>query len=140
MERKNLVSSVFVLFIFLFVALSVAAAQKPVPDKYNFDGKLDQVDQITSFREISWEKADKQAIILKVNYDEYYLLILRKPIDNINLEIGIERTVPTSISGQDRVVVNESDTGPKYYMIDRIYRLKDKEQKEEIRGLLKIKN
>jgi hypothetical protein len=140
MKRKNMVFHVFMLFIFLFAALSVSATPKPVPDKYNFDGKLERVDKIASFRQITLDKADKQAVILKANGDEYYLLILRKPIDNINLEIGIERTVPTIISGQDRVVVNENNTGPKYYMIDRIYRLKDKEQKEEIRELLKIKN
>ncbi|NLD35350.1 MAG: hypothetical protein GX654_00600 [Desulfatiglans sp.] len=139
MERAIKAFSVFVPLIIIFLTLSCATTLPPVPKKYNFDNKLEKVDRIVTFKEPTWEKLDTQSIILKAAFNDYYLLILQRPISNVHLNIGIPGTGSTITAGHDRVVVTEN-TGPLYYKIDSIYRLKDKEQREEIRALLKIKN
>lgn len=139
MKKAIKVFYVFVPFIIIFLTVSCATTLKPVPEKYNFDNKLEKVEQIVTFKEPTWEKLDTQSIILRAAFNDYYLLILQRPINNVHLSIGIPGTGSTIRAGHDRVVVTEN-TGPLFYKIERIYRLKDKEQKEEIRELLKIKN
>ncbi len=139
MKRAIKAFSSFVSFIFIFLIVSCATTLPPVPEKYNFDNKLEKVERIVTFKEPTWEKLDTQSIILKAAFNEYYLLILQRPISNVHLNIGIPGTGSTITAGHDRVVVTEN-TGPLFYKIERIYRLKDKEQREEIRELLKIKN
>ncbi|MBN1907374.1 MAG: hypothetical protein JW927_20010 [Deltaproteobacteria bacterium] len=139
MKRAIKAFSFFVLFIVIFLSISCATTLPPVPEKYNFDNKLEKVDRIVTFREPTWEELDAQSIILRVALNDYYLLILERPISTNHFDIGIPGTGSTISAGYDRVVVIEN-TVPLYYKIDRIYRLKDKKQKEEIRALLKIKN
>jgi hypothetical protein len=139
MKRAIKTFSVFVPFIIMFLTVSCVTTLQPVPEKYNFDNKLEKVERIVTFEEPTWEKLDTQSIILKAAFNDNYLLILQRPISNIHLRIGIPGTGSTITAGHDRVVVTEN-TGPLFYTIDKIYRIKDKEQLKEIRELLKNKN
>ena len=69
--------SIFVLFI-MFV--SCATTHRAMPEKYNFDNELEVVDQISPIANPSWQYVDKQALILKTNSSDYYLIVLRRPI------------------------------------------------------------
>ncbi|MFC1493763.1 DUF6491 family protein [Thermodesulfobacteriota bacterium] len=134
MKKIIEVSSIFVL---LIMAVSCASTPGVIPAKYNLDNSLEAVDRISTFKVSSWEQVDRQSIILKVNYNDYYLLVLRRPIISgyPNLRIGVERTIFSITAGFDRIVVLELGA-PDYYVIDKIYKLKDKEQAKEIKEKL----
>jgi hypothetical protein len=125
-------------FLSLGMAVSCVATSRTLPEKYNFNSTLEEIDQITTFSQPAWEQLDEQSILLRANWNEYYLLVLRRPIKSRipGLLIGLSRTTSTITAGHDRISVDDS-TGPRYYMIDRIYRLKGKEQAEEIREMLR---
>jgi hypothetical protein len=124
-------------FIIVFLASACATAPRALPEKYNLDNDLEAVNQISTFKITSWKKVDNQSIILRVNWDDYYLLVSRRPFVTMisNLPVGIDNTGPTITSGHDRIVVKDH-TGTQYYVIDKIYKLKGKEQAREIREQL----
>ena len=135
MKKIAKVSSIFVLFIIL---ASPAATANTLPEKYNLDNELEAVYQIFSVKGPRVQQVDDQSIILRVNWRDYYLLVLRRPMDKrySNPNIGLERAVPTVTAGIDRIFVTPSDstTG---YVIEKIYKLKGKEQAEEIKELFR---
>ena len=158
-------SSIFALFI---MVVSCATTPRALPEKYNLDNYLEEVNQISSFRDIDCEFADNQSIILRVNWNEYYLLVLRRPIDirYSQLSISIDNTaskdraysaqrvvsqgrasgkgdfhqapsnIASIVSGYDKIVVQEY-ADAQYYVIDKIFKLKGKEQAEEIKERLR---
>lgn len=128
------ISSVFVLFV---IVVSCATTPSTLPDKYNFDIDLEAVGQIITIKSPSLEQVDNQSIILKVNWDKYYLLVLRRAIDSrySNPNIGISRTISSITAGIDRVFVVPSE-GTQSYVIERIYKLEGKEQAKEIKERL----
>lgn len=166
--------------VLLFMIVSCTTTQGPLPEKYNLDTYLEEVNQISAFkdmdcenRDINCENIDNQSFILTVNWEDPYLLVLRRPIDahyslvSINIdntaskdratstqtmlsdernasEFGLSRTdfhqPPSNIasitSGIDKIVVQEFDD-TRYYVIQKIYKLKGKEQAEEIKEWLR---
>jgi beta-lactamase regulating signal transducer with metallopeptidase domain/tetratricopeptide (TPR) repeat protein len=105
-----------------------------LPDKYDLDDELEAVDQIFSVEGPRVHQVDNQSVILRVNRRDYYLLVLRRPFEMMysNPNIGLAREAPTVTAGVDRVFVTPSDstTG---YVIEKIYKLKGREQAEEIK-------
>lgn len=124
-------------FVFLIMAVSCASTSVSIPEKYNLDNYLETVDRISTFKVSSWEQVDMRSIILRVNWNDYYLLVLHRPIISTyaNLDIGVTRTAFSITAGFDRIVVMDHD-GPDYYYIQNIYRLKDREQVKEIKERL----
>jgi hypothetical protein len=161
------VTFIFVLFI---MVVSCATTPRSLPEKYNFDNNLEAVDHISSVRRASGEQADNQSIILRVNWNDYYLLVLRRPIDftamtlsiingasrdkavSANQKIGPKKdgktgsegyftTAPQNMagisSGSDMIVAHDSNDSQSFYVIEKIYKLKGKEQAEEIKEWLR---
>ncbi|MGD9161376.1 MAG: DUF6491 family protein [Desulfobacteraceae bacterium] len=123
------VASVFILFI---MVVACATTARVLPEKYNLDDELEAVDQITAFRQPDWEEVDKQSIILELSYKDFYLLVLRRPIETmLPTTIGIPGT-STITAGFDQIVVTESGVA-QYYNIEKIYKLKGREQVNEIK-------
>ncbi len=83
--------------LFLVVFLTAACATTPVvlPEKYNLDNYLEAVKQIKAYKIRDFENVDNQSVILEVDRHEYYLLVLRQPMDieHSNLSVDIENTV-----------------------------------------------
>ena len=131
---------VFSISVLLIMAVSCAATMATLPEKYSLDNDLEAIDQISTFRVSSWEQVDHQSIILRANWNDYYLLVLHRPIDRMisGLSIGISSTVSSIRPGFDRIIVNDTPF-TEYYFIDKIYRLKGKEQAEEIKERLREK-
>ena len=163
------VTFIFVPFI---MVVSCATTPRSLPEKYNFDNNLEAVDHISAVRRLSYEQADNQSIILRVNRKDYYLLVLRRPIDiaaiamtlditntasrdkavSAEQKIGPKRDDPTGIegyfsttpqkiagisSGSDMIVAYDSMDSQSFYVIEKIYKLKGKEQAEEIKEWLR---
>ena len=153
------------IFVFLIMVVSCATTPRALPEKYNLDNELEAVDQISTFRVSGWDQVDNQSVILRTSFKairtDYYLLVLRRPMDirYSNVRIGIENTAakdeaistqnitggnfhqaPSNIagiaSGYDRIVVS-GPAGTDYYRIDKIYKLKGKEQAREIKERLR---
>ena len=126
--------SIFMLFI---MPVSCATAPLALPEKYNLDNQLEKVDQITTFSKPEWEEVDNQSIILNVNLNDYYLLILDRPLNSriLPITIGISSSISSISAGFDRIVVIDSGF-VYYYTIEKIYRLKGREQANEIKKRL----
>jgi len=129
---------VFSVFVFIMMLASCATTPGAIPDKYNLDNELEEVNQIYTFTVSSWEEVDIQSVILRANVSDYYLLALDRPMDSriTDLTIGISSTVSSITSGFDKINV-EHPWGRQYYVIDKIYKLKGKEQAKEIKERLR---
>ena len=134
----NVIIKVFSISLLLIMAVSCATTMGPTPKKYNLDNDLEAIDQISSFRVSSWDQVDNQSIILKADWNDYYLLVLHRPLDRrvSGLSIGISSNVSSITAGFDRVIVKDTPF-TEYYVIDKIYKLKGKEQAEEIKERLR---
>ena len=129
---------VFSVFALLLMVVSCATTPNALPEKYNLDNELEVVKQINTFRVSSWEEVDIQSVILRANVSDYYLLVLRRPMDTriSGLSIGISSTVSTITPGFDRIIVKDL-AGTQYYVIDKIYKLEGKEQAKGIKERLR---
>lgn len=121
-------------------AMVMACATGPLilPEKYNFDNKLEEVKEIYGFRIDSWISVDYQSLILKTNVNDYNLIVLRRPALTLPFSesIGVNLTINKLSSGFDNIVVVDS-LGSESYTIEKIYKLKDRQQALEIREQLK---
>ena len=123
--------------VFFAMAVSCTAATIDVPEKYNLDNDLEAVNRISTFRIKSYENIDQQSLVLEANYNDYYLLVLRRPRFEITFgKTGIPHMGSAIIAGHDRVVMNYN-TGPEYYYIDKIYKLDGRKQVTEIKKMLR---
>ena len=124
-------------FSFFIMFSACATTQQNLPAKYDLGNELKRIDQINTFQLSSWEQVDNQSIILETNWHKYYLLVLSNPIFGgiPNLTIGISSTISSITAGFDRIFVNEGGI-TQYYVIDKIYELKDRKQVDEIKKQL----
>ena len=100
-------SSVFVL---LIMVVSCATTPHALPEKYKLDDYLESVNQISAFRDIDCELVDNQSILLEVNWNDYYLLVLRRPIliKYSQLSISIDNTASRDRAYSTQRVVSQN--------------------------------
>ena len=134
---KTIIKLIIISVLSVFV-MACATGPIKLPDKYNFDNKLEEVKEVYKFRIDSWESIDYQSLILKTNVSDYYLFVLQRPASSLPFSeaIGLTVTVNTVKSGFDDVIVADS-AGIESYSIEKIYKLKDREQATEIKKKLK---
>ena len=128
---------VLCVFSFFILFSACATTQQVLPAKYDLGKELKEINQITTFQLSSWEEVDDQSIILETGLRKYYLLVLREPIFGgiPNLTIGISSTISSITAGFDKIFVNDGGV-VQYYVIDKIYELKDRKQVDEIKKQL----
>lgn len=131
---------IFSIFVILIMVASCATVQRPIPEKYNFDKELKAVDHISTFKRPRWIEVDRQSLVLRVNWRDYYLVILHRPMDDtiLPMTIGLSSTASTITAGSDMVIVKDANL-TKYYLIEKIYKLKDWAQTDEIMKRLRKK-
>ncbi len=134
---KQINNTFFITFL-LSIVLSCATIPSVLHEKYKLDNELEPVEQINELRISGWDQVDNQSVILNANMDEYYLLILFRPLENMapNLTIGISSSVSSIRAGYDRIYVKGLSTGVQDYLIKKIYRLNGAKQVEEIKDRL----
>lgn len=126
------------LFIPLFFALLMLSACAGGPlnlaEKYkDLDNQLEEVSNIFRFNLKSWEAVDRQSLILQTGPDNYYLILLRRPANDLMFTetIAVSHTGDMVRPGYDRVTVfGISQTED--YIIHKIFKLKDREEAEKI--------
>ena len=133
-----MIARVFSIFVLLIMAVSCATTPHTIPEKYNLDNELEAVDRIYAPTISSWKKVDTQSVILGANVTDYYLLVLSRPMYTriTNLSIGISSTGSDITPGFSRIFVGDSVSTEDYF-IEKIYKLKGKEQAKEIRERLR---
>ncbi|MBN1832441.1 MAG: hypothetical protein JW896_10045 [Deltaproteobacteria bacterium] len=135
MKRIIKASSIFLLII---MVVSCVTTPYVIPEKYNLDDELEAVDRIYAPSISSWKKVDNHSIILRANVTDYYLLVLSRPMYKriTGFSIGISSTGSLITPGFDRIFVG-NPSGTDDYFIEKIYKLKGKEQAREIRERLR---
>ena len=133
-----MIARVFSIFVLLIMAVSCATTPHTIPEKYNLDNELEAVDRIYAPTISGWKKVDIQSVILRANVTDYYLLVLSRPMYTMitNLSIRISSTGSDITPGFSRIFVGDS-VGTEDYFIEKIYKLKGKEQAKEIRERLR---
>ena len=122
----------------LILAVSCATTIRTLPEKYHLDNDFEAVDRITTFDVSSWEQVDNQSIILRADWNDYYLLVLRRPINRLipGLYIGVSSTLSSIASGFDRIIVKDTPF-TEYYVIEKIFKLEGKDQVKEVKERLR---
>jgi hypothetical protein len=94
---------------------------------------LEQVTEIYKYRLHSWQTVDRQSFILQTGPSDYYLIVLRRPSNELMFSehIAISTTGSSVRSGLDEVTVAHSGIKDSY-LINKIYKLKDSQQAREI--------
>ncbi len=134
---KMIIKMLSAVTLLILVAACVTTAPVDLPAKYNLDNDLRSVNRISALRVSSWEQADIQSLVIGVNGGQYYLLVLDRPMEAPLADeiIGISDKGSSITSGFDKVYVRFS-SGIQYYVIQKIYELKDRAQASEYKDKL----
>jgi hypothetical protein len=123
----------------MFLTTSAPAAGIQIPAKYDLGTQLEEVKSFWRTRINDWEAVDNQSLIIQTSPGTYYLLVLSVPSQSLPMEmnkIRITNSGSTIKEGLDSVIVPTGGHMRDKVPIERIYKLKDKEQMAAIRQQL----
>ena len=120
-----------------FLAACASTTSTKLDEKYIFP-ELKQVNRVFSSRIDGWGDIDKQSLFVSTSPSKSYLIILRRPSNDIRFASKMSFTDnDSSLDARfDRIYFfNSLDTvTPIPALIDRIYEVRGKEQKKMIRA------
>jgi hypothetical protein len=127
----------FVLTILIMIS-GCAGGTIQMPQKYALEGQLEQVKTIYKYRIIEWEKVDNQSLIIETGPSDYYLLVLKIPSPELVFRnrIGLSSTGNMVRAGLDDLIIYNGAHMRSTYPIDRIFRIKGREQMRAVRDQL----
>ena len=115
---------------------SCATGRIELPEKYVLDNQIESVSHISKYQGYSsWDTVDNQSFILQTSPSNYYLIVLQIAAteQRFSESIKISSSGSRVRAGMDTVTfLGRSIKGPPY-RIEKIYRLKDREQVRTIR-------
>lgn len=122
----------------LLLVSACATVPYKLAEKYNFDNKLQVAEGIPNFRVDSWQSIDYQSLIVRTYTNHYYLIVLDQPAPQLptSEDVGITISVDMVRSGFDNLIVEGSNGNTHSYIIQKIYKLKDQAQANQIREQL----
>jgi len=135
----------FIAIVISSVVLVACASSTPkeVNEKYIFPD-LKQVDRILSNRIDSWGEIDKQSLFISTSPNTSYLVILRRPSNDIKFARNLSfRSRGSSLNAKfDSLYFTSSFDSVQAIpvFIDRIYEVKGKKQKKIIRAKILNEN
>lgn len=134
MKHVKLITFFFTL---LFVALACATGSLKSEGKYDLEDQLEPVSEIIRYNLMGWEAVDNQSLILQTAPSKNYLIVLRRPAENLmySESISISHTGDMVKPGFDEVTVFSSPFSDNY-VIDKIYKLENRDQINAIRKQL----
>jgi hypothetical protein len=110
MKVMRYVSSILALLIMI---VSCATMPRVLPEKYNFDNYLEEVKRISTSRVSDLENVDNQSVILRASLragcNNYYLLVLSKPIEttHLHVDIAVENTAAKDRAYSTQKILSE---------------------------------
>jgi hypothetical protein len=131
---SKLISAFAILFFFASLSFAAPAA---MPAKYDLDKQLEKVDSIYKYKFMGWEKVDTQSFVLQVSPSDYYLIVLSSPALKLPFaeHIRINSTNNMVRPGYNNVFVRSSGMTEEY-IINKIYKFKDRKQVQDIEAQL----
>ncbi|WP_028767379.1 DUF6491 family protein [Shewanella fidelis] len=129
----RLFNTILVLLLLVVGGCASTEANKQRDAMYTF-ADLQQVNSIDNFRMDGWESVDRYSIIVNVRPKQYYLLILNSGLNDLKFAQGlaISSTMGKVEAGFDSVSTVQDPMLKS--QIKRIYKLEDKQQKNEIKA------
>ncbi len=123
-----------VIFAALLFASTYALASTAVPAKYDLDNQLRNVAAMPNTNFIGFEHVDNQSFVVQTTPSNYYLIVLSFPSFNLPYVEGVRITGQNLMirPGFDNVIIREADGYRESYIINRIYKFKDRQQVNEI--------
>jgi len=121
-----------------FIVSACATTSAPIAEKYDLDDQLEPVSEVVRYNLMDWNAIDSQSFILQTAPNQFYLIVLNRPADQLMFTetIGISHTGADVKPGYDKVTVYSSPKSEDY-VIHKIYKLKDREEADAIREQLK---
>ena len=121
----------------LILATSCVSTSVVLPEKYNLDTDLKAVARISAFKVSSWNQVDNQSVIITANGNEYYLLVLDRPLESdiSDSAAGFLKPGSNILSGVDKIFLRNS-SGREYYIVSKIYKLDGRMQAKDIKARL----
>ena len=121
----------------LFIFTACATTGLKTAGKYNLDNQLEPVSEVLKYNLMSWETIDNQLFILQTSPSQYYLIVLVWPAENLMYteSISISHTGDMVKPGYDKVTVYGAPKS-QTYVIDKIYKLKDREEANAVKTQL----
>lgn len=129
----RLFNTILVLLLLVVGGCASTEANKQRDAMYTF-ADLQQVNSIDNFRMDGWESVDRYSIIVNVRPKQHYLLILNSGLNDLKFAQGlaISSTMGKVEAGFDSVSTVQDPMLKS--QIKRIYKLEDKQQKNEIKA------
>jgi hypothetical protein len=111
-------------------------APTALPDKYNLN-ELKELKELKSVKASNWIQVDKHALIFRDNRNDFYLIVLDKPLGtSIDYQIvGIVDQSGYVYAGINKFFMKTAK-GRDYYVIQKIYKLDGPEQAKQIKERL----
>ena len=126
-----------VMALLITVVSCVTTTPITLPEKYNLDTELENVNQLSAVRVSNWEQVDNQSLLFTANGSEYYLAVLDRPLESVitNDVIGLVDSGSSIKARFDKFFVKNS-SGRHYYVIEKIYKINGREQAKKIKEQL----
>lgn len=136
-EKMKIMKQIAIFCILSLITSACATMPMGTAEKYNLDGQLEPVSEITKYNLMGWETVDRQSFVLQTSPSQYYLIVLIRPSEHLvfSESIGISHTGDLVKPGYDRVTVYSS-SNTDTYVIDKIFKLKDREEIKAIKAQL----
>ncbi|MDB9823017.1 DUF6491 family protein [Deltaproteobacteria bacterium] len=135
---RSIIQTIHVLLVILLISACATGTIK-LPEKYIMDNQLELVSHISRYHFMGWDRIDKQSFILQTSPGDYYLIVLQIPADDILFSdsISISSSGSRVQAGLDRVTLLGQTIKHPPYTIERIYRIKGREQVQTIKAQIR---
>ena len=139
---RKIIPSIFII-LFMAVACVTAPISEDIPDKYNLDSQLERLVRGRVINNRVIDIIDKQSFTMHdpLNYDYYYLIILKNPSNFLPISPSVLIQTSDYVTGShwfipgDRVT-SWHDGGYEHHFIGRIYKIKNREEAKAIKRQL----
>jgi hypothetical protein len=123
----------------LLLISSCTTGRIKLPEKYIMDDQYELVSHISNYKLMNWEKVDKQSFILQTSPSDYYLIVLQVPAPDLMFTefISISSSASRVQTGLDSVTLLDRPIKDPPYTIERIYKIKGREQVRNIKAQIR---
>ena len=113
---------------------TTATTSVDLPDKYNLEGNLRSVSQISAVGVSNWSQVDGQSLMATAN-GKFYLFVLDKPLETMDAKVGFIGSLTSIRTGYSKIYVGTS-SDRRFYSIAKMFELSGVDQAKEIKASL----
>ncbi len=134
----NVLRNIAVATALSLAAVAVSAAQKPLPEKYQFN-QLPEVERFSRWSIDDYTVVDRQSLIIRTSPSTSYLLILQRKLPGIgfNNAIALTSTGSQVHARFDTVQIIDRHASRIPVPIAKIYKLEGREQRKQVKSKIR---